>query len=78
MSVLSKGFNCFGRVVVLVSAPPKLLGGEWNVAVGEVETLLLRTALSGLSREKAMSLAGVPAMIDLVLLGICLLFFFVV
>lgn len=39
--------------------PPKELG-EWNVAVGEVETLRLRTARSGLS---AISLAGVPAMI---------------
>ena len=55
MSVLSKGFNCFGRVVVLVSCPPKLPGGEWNVAVGEVETLRLRTARSGLSMENAMS-----------------------
>ena len=73
MSVLSKGFNCFGRVVVLVSGPPKLLGGEWKVAVGEVETLRLRTARSGLFMENAMSFAGVPAMIKSLLFEICLL-----
>ena len=34
------------------------------MAVGEVETLRLRTARSGLSIEKAISFAGVPAMFD--------------
>jgi hypothetical protein len=44
MSVVSKGFNslCFGAVAVLVSCGPlKLPGGEWKVAVGEVDTLRL-------------------------------------
>jgi hypothetical protein len=46
MSCVSKGFNCFGAVVVRVScAPPKLDGGEWKVAVGDMlrlcETVLV-------------------------------------
>jgi hypothetical protein len=41
------------------------------VAVGEVETLRLRGARPGLSTEYAMSFAGVPAMIDLLLVKMC-------
>jgi len=37
MSCVSKGFKLFGAVRVRVScAPPKLDGGEWKVAVGDM------------------------------------------
>ena len=36
MSWVLKGLSCFGMGR---RAPPKLDGGEWNVVVGEVETL---------------------------------------
>ena len=52
----------------LSSAPPKLEGGEWNVAVGEVDTLrLCETVLVNLFGEGAMSLAGVAIFASLML-----------
>ncbi len=46
MSCVSKGFKCFGAVVVRVScAPPKLDGGEVKVAVGDM-LRLCETALA--------------------------------
>jgi len=37
MSWVLKGLSCFGTPR-RANAPPKLDGGEWNVAEGEVET----------------------------------------
>jgi hypothetical protein len=60
MSVVSKGFSsrCVGPVAVLLSAPPKLPPGEWNAAVGEVDTLRWRetevASLRGISCASAM------------------------
>jgi len=48
-----KGFNslCFGAVAALVSCePPKLLGGLWKVAVGEM-LRLCETARASLVGE---------------------------
>ena len=56
---MSKGFKTFGVVWVLVScAPPKLDGGEWNVAVGETLRLFI-VGLENALGEMGMVLAGV-------------------
>lgn len=52
MSCVLNGFNCLGNARC-ARAPPKLDGGEWKVAVGDVETLI-RWANSGLGIEVAM------------------------
>ena len=64
ISCVSKGFNCFVAAVearVRCGVPKlELAGGLWNVADGEVETVMLwETVLSSLLEEGAMSLAGV-------------------
>lgn len=59
MSSVLKGFNSLfnGLVVVLVScAPPKLLGGLWKVAVGEM-LRLCETAPARLLGEVGISCA---------------------
>jgi hypothetical protein len=72
MSCVSKGFNCFGAVVVRVScAPPKLGGGEWNVAVGEM-LRLCETALASRLGDPTISCAWV-AMILCLIKGRCLI-----
>jgi hypothetical protein len=62
ISWVLKGFNCFvGAVVVRVRCGvPKLVGGLWKVADGDVETAILYgTVLSSLLGEVVISLAGV-------------------
>lgn len=59
MSSVLKGFNslCNGLVPVLVScAPPKLLGGLWKVAVGDM-LRLCETARASLFGEVGISCA---------------------
>jgi len=60
ISWVLKGFNCFvAAVVVRVRCGvPKLAGGLWKVAVGDVETAIL-TVLSSRLGEVVISLAGV-------------------